>query len=170
MNLFIRLLMRWLLSINQQVSLSDVQRQHYRIQLHDMGWRTHLPNFRFLSFMELGRFSYWRSIRSELKRDTGMRMIAAQEMIYIRPVGLLARLTMDTCLIGWDQKYVYFRHDFYVGKKLVATGVVKEACVVKGSVIAPDEVFRGESPREAAGLLESWQKFQSEIRSASGSR
>ncbi|MEK9765475.1 MAG: thioesterase family protein, partial [Thalassolituus sp.] len=119
MNLFIRLFVRWLLSRNQRLVPGAVSEQHYRILPHDMGWRNHLPNFRFLSFMELGRFSYWRGIRDELKQSTGMRLIAAQEMIYIRPVGFMARLKMETSLIGWDQKYVYFRHDFYVGNKLV---------------------------------------------------
>ena len=170
MNLLIRFFLLWLFSGQTQHSQSDTVRQSYRIQPHDMGWRNHLPNFRFLSFMELGRFQFWRGLKSELKRPAGMRLIAAQDMVYIRPVGFLARLDMETTLLGWDKKYVYFRHDFYVGKKLVAIGIVKEACVAKGSVLSPDDIFSGESPQTAAGIVESWQQFQAEVRSASGPR
>ena len=170
MNLLIRFFVRWLLTFGVSHKTDDIVSQTYRVLPHDMGWRNHLPNFRFLSFMELGRFHFWRGVRSDLEQSSGMRLIAAQDMIYIRPVSFLARLDMDTALIGWDQKYVYFRHDFYVGKKLVATGLVKEACVAKGSVVSPDDIFRGKSPRGAAGIIESWQQFQAEVRSASDSR
>ncbi len=168
MNLLIRFFLLWLFGGQKYHSQSANIRQSYRIQPHDMGWRNHLPNFRFLSFMELGRFQFWRGIKHELKRPAGMRLIAAQDMVYIRPVGFLARL--DTTLLGWDKKYVYFRHDFYVGKKLVATGIVKEACVAKGSVLSPDDIFSGNSPQSAACIVESWQQLQAEVRSASGPR
>ena len=170
MNLLIRFFLLWITSRGVRHQRDEVVRQSFRIQPHDMGWRNHLPNFRFLSFMELGRFEFWRGIRGDLKSSTGMRLIAAQDVVYIRPVGFLAKLTMDTTLVGWDNKYVYFRHDFYVRSKLVATGVVKEACVVKGSVVAPNDIFSGESPQSAAGIVESWQRFQAEVRSASDLR
>ena len=33
--------------------------QGYRVWLHDLGWRDHLPNYRVFSFMELGRAKLW---------------------------------------------------------------------------------------------------------------
>ena len=166
MNLLLRFLFLWLTSYGVRYQLNTVVRQYYRVQPHDMGWRDHLPNFRFLSFMELGRFEFWRGVRGDLKSTIGTRLIAAQDMVYIRPVGFLARLAMDTTLAGWDQKYVYFRHDFYVRGKLVAIGMVKEACVIRGSVVNPCDILGAESPQEANDLLLSWQHFQAEVRNS----
>ena len=94
MNLLIRFFLLWITSRGVRHQGDEVVRQSYRIQPHDMGWRNHLPNFRFLSFMELGRFEFWRGIRGDLKSSTGMRLIAAQDVVYIRPVGFLAKLTL----------------------------------------------------------------------------
>lgn len=170
MNLFIRFFWRWIQIKNNKYSVDVLLRHRYRIWLHDMGWRLHLPNFRFFSFMELGRFDYWYGVRSELKRATGSRLISAQDMIYIRPVNFLAKLEMSTSLLGWDGKYIYFKHEFYVGESLVATGLVKEACVAKGTVIPPNDIFCGESPRNAVDLLESWRVMQAKSRTLSDSR
>ncbi|MEC8443665.1 MAG: acyl-CoA thioesterase [Pseudomonadota bacterium] len=170
MNLLFRFFWCWLSNISARQDMFDPGRQTYRVWLHDMGWRTHLPNFRFLSFMELGRFQHWRRIRHQLKRSPGIPLIAAQEMVYLRPVGLFSRLTLQTELLGWDHKYVVFRHDFYVGDTLVATGLVKEACVAKGKVIAPDDIFQAESPEDTARLQACWQALHAEIRRHSGSR
>lgn len=170
MNLFIRFFWRWLRILSVRQPLSAVVTQSYRIWPHDMGWRTHLPNFRFLSFMELGRFQFWYGVRHELRAPAGARLIAAQDMVYIRPVSFLARLEMTTELLSWDSKYVYFRHGFYVGKTLVATGLVKEACVVKGSVISPVNVFSGEPPQDAASVVDNWQQLHTALRSLPGRR
>lgn len=170
MNLFIRFFWRWIQIQNKKHSVNALIQQTYTIWPHDMGWRLHLPNFRFLSFMELGRFQYWYGVRSELKRTTGNRLISAQDMIYIRPVSVLAKLNMSTYLLGWDDKYVYFKHDFFVGKSLVATGLVKEACVAKGAVIPPNDIFCGEPPQNAVDLLKSWRVMQAEIRTLSDAR
>lgn len=170
MNLFIRFFWRWLQIKNKKHSVDALIKHSYRILPHDMGWRLHLPNFRFLCFMELGRFHYWHGVKLSLKKVPGNRLIAAQDMVYIRPVSFLAKLNMSTYLLGWDDKYIYFKHDFYVGKSLVATGLVKEACVAKGIVISPNDIFCGIPPQSTATLLESWRVMQAEIRTLSDPR
>jgi acyl-CoA thioesterase FadM len=170
MNLFVRFFWCWVQIKNKKHAVDVLIKQHFRIWPHDMGWRLHLPNFRFLSFMELGRFHYWYGVKSELKRASGSRLIAAQDMVYIRPVSFLAKLDMATYALGWDEKYVYFKHDFYVGKSLVATGLVKEACVANGAVISPNDIFCGETPQETGSLLESWRVMQAEVKALSDPR
>lgn len=170
MNLLIRFFWLWIQIQNKKYSVNEPLIQNYRIWPHDMGWRLHLPNFRFFSFMELGRFQYWYGIKKELNISVGSRLIAAQDMIYIRPVGFLAKLNMRTSMLGWDEKYIYFKHDFYVGGTLVATGLVKEACVVKNVVMSPNDIFCGEPPQSTANLLNSWRVMQAEVKTLSDPR
>ncbi|HBS42637.1 MAG TPA: hypothetical protein DEA26_08145 [Oceanospirillales bacterium] len=164
MNMLIRFFLLWLAGKTDR-GLFSTASLHYRIQLHDMGWRDHLPNYRFFSFMELGRFDAWRGYKTELKQKPGLRMLAAQDMVYIRPVAFLAKLRMDTRLLSWDEKYVYFQHDFYVKNTLVATGLVKEACIYRGKKVAPPEMFDGEPP--LTDVVEYWSALQNGIKNLS---
>lgn len=134
----------------------------FRVWLHDLGWRDHLPNYRFYSFMELGRYGFWHGTRLAQSGSYAVRMIAAQDFTYLRPISPLAKFTCDTQLIGWDQKYFYFRHDFYVKDKLVGIGLVKEACLSKGKVVDPKFI----TGREAQGheIIENWQQLQQSIK------
>ncbi|TNC91554.1 MAG: hypothetical protein CSH36_09075 [Thalassolituus sp.] len=170
MNLFIRFFWCWLSGLGLRHDDAAAPELSFRIWPHDMGWRLHLPNFRFLSYMELGRFRYWYGVKHRLQTSPGTRLIAAQDMVYIRPVAFLAKLDMTTRMVARDRKYVYFQHDFFVGKTLVATGMVKEACVVQGSVISPDEVFCGEAPQDAAQVVEAWAQMHTALRGISGRR
>ena len=138
MNLFFR--MWWVIfqakraaaiSFLNPVSLS------FRVWLHDLGWRDHLPNYRVFSFMELGRFALYNGSRLTQLKDYGFRMIAAQDFIYLRPIGPFQKFEMTTELLSYDEKYFYFRHNFLVKGKLVGIGLVKEASVKKGKVVPP---------------------------------
>lgn len=62
-------------------------------------------------------------------------MIAAQDFTCLRPVSPLAKFRCDTQLIGWDHKYFYFRHNFYVKDKLVGIGLANVAAASEGLII-----------------------------------
>ena len=164
MNMLIRFFLLWLAGKTDR-GLTETASLTYRIQLHDMGWRDHLPNYRFFSFMELGRFDAWRGFKGQLKQKPGLRMIAAQDMVYIRPVSFLAKLRMDTKLLSWDEKYVYFQHDFYVKNTLVATGLVKEACIYRGKKVLPDDLLADDAP--VTDVTAYWSQLQQGIRDLS---
>lgn len=163
MNLFVRLavilLRAW---FGSKTDINGTFKQQFRVWLHDLGWRDHLPNYRFYSFMELGRFGFFHRTKLAQSGSYAVRMIAAQDFTYLRPISPLAKFSCDTQLIGWDHKYFYFRHDFYVKGKLVGIGLVKEACLSKGKVVEPKFV----TGREAQGheIITSWQQLQQSIK------
>ena len=126
----------------------------YRVGLHDLGWRDHLPNYRYLSFMEIGSFSFFHGTRLATSGKFDTRLIAAQEVIYLRPVRLFQSVKLETRLIGWDQKYLFFQHEFSVNDKLAAVGLVKEICLKKGKQITPLELL--EKDEHLSPVIESW--------------
>lgn len=138
MNLFFR--MWWVIFQAKKASaisfLAPVS-LNFRVWLHDLGWRDHLPNYRVFSFMELGRFALYNGSRMTQLKEYGFRMIAAQDFIYLRPIGPFQKFEMTTELLSYDEKYFYFRHNFLVKNKLVGIGLVKEASVKIGKVIPP---------------------------------
>lgn len=163
MNLFGRLLLVLLGAWGtHKKPFQHVFSQHFRVWLHDLGWRDHLPNYRFYSFMELGRYGFWHGTRLAQSGSYNVRMIAAQDFTYLRPVSPLAKFRCDTQLIGWDHKYFYFRHNFYVKDKLVGIGLVKEACLSKGKVVNPKFIVGSEG--ENHQVIEAWQTLQQRLK------
>jgi acyl-CoA thioesterase FadM len=173
MNLYFRLLLCWLASKKTRLNLSDELRQTFRILPHDMSLRDHVPNFRFSSFAELSRFQFWQSLESKIKIGVFNVLVAAQQFVYINPVRVFSRLELDTRLMSWDQKYFYFRHDFYIKDKLVATGLVKEAVLFSGKIIVPEEMTGQSAPANTERVVAAWRDLQVEmieIQKASSSR
>lgn len=94
----------------------------YRVGLHDLGWRDHLPNYRFLSFIELNT-TQW--LKTQTPVTNAAWLMAAQEVIYLKPVKPFTRFEISSQVIGWDAKYLFLRHEFRVKEKLVATAITK---------------------------------------------
>lgn len=163
MNLFIRCLRIILLArLGAKRPFSEEFTSRFIVGLHDLGWRDHLPNYRFLSFMELGAFHFFHGARLALSGKYNSRMIAAQEVIYLQPIRPFQKVEMKTRLIGWDEKYLYFQHDFYVKGKLKAVGLVKEICMKAGKKVSPQELL-GELEKKTP-VIESWLKNHQQIR------
>lgn len=163
MNLFGRLfyilLSAW---FSKKTAPNAVVHSYFRVWLHDLGWRDHLPNYRFYSFLELGRFSFWHGTGLASAGKYKARMIAAQEFIYLRPIAPFVKFRCDTVLEGWDQKYFYFRHNVYVKDRLVGVGLVKEACLSKGKVVSPLEILS--TDEQSTEVIVAWQLLQQKIK------
>ncbi|MBP3946959.1 acyl-CoA thioesterase [Psychrobacter sp. K31L] len=99
--------------------------RHYRILPHDMGFRDHLPNYRYLSFIELN-ITRWVMKHCHQKGIKPLNwVIAMQEMIYLKQIKFLDKMTLSSEVAGWDHKYVYFEHRFFVKNQLMGVGMTK---------------------------------------------
>lgn len=163
MNLFIRyfylLLGAWWRAPRP---ISAVSQVHFRVWPHDLGWRNHLPNYRFFSFLELGRSDLWHASRLALSGRYQTRMIAAQELVYLRPIAPFSAFSCQTRLLGWDHKYCYYLHEVHSRGQLVAVGLVKEVCLRRGQVVAPETVLQ--LPPQSVPVLAQWQVLQQQLK------
>jgi len=179
MNLFFRMLMI-IFSARQQdaVALVDKRSDRFRVWLHDLGWRDHLPNYRVFSFMELGRFGIWHSSRLALSGRYGLRMIAAQDFVYLKPIRPFQAFTMTTEILSYDEKYFYYQHLFFCGDKLVAIGLVKEINLKSGKAVAPHSLLTADSSLNGSvietqdegslhPIVENWLAMQQAIKESS---
>ncbi len=99
--------------------------RYYRVLPHDMGFRDHLPNYRYLSFIELN-ITQWLAKCCHHKDIEPLKwVLAMQEMIYLKPIRFLHKITLNSVVVGWDQKYVYFEHRFFVKNQLMGVGMSK---------------------------------------------
>ncbi|WP_313597449.1 acyl-CoA thioesterase [Psychrobacter sanguinis] len=137
----------------------------YRILPHDMGFRNHLPNYRYLSFIELNVTGWLYKI---LKKNQlgGLSMdwiISMQEMVYLKEIKFLNKMTVSSTLEGWDEKYVYFQHHFYVKNTLMAIGLTKFVLMNKERKQSPTVL--GMQGKHLTEVIKTWNSNQTAIKS-----
>lgn len=155
-------------SVSERLSIETLTAptvRQYRVLPHDMGFRDHLPNYRYLSFVELN-VTRWLMSCCHQKGITPINwVIAMQEMIYLKEIKFLDKMTISSALVGWDHKYVYFEHRFFVKNQLMSVGMSKFVLMdKKGKQQAPEVLdMVGERLTE---VVKTWNKHQVAVKSA----
>ena len=133
--------------------------RNYRILPHDMGFRDHIPNYRYLSFIELN-IEQW--FREQSSIADAKWIIAAQQMTYLKQGKLWNKVLLSSQLLGWDSKYFYFRHEFTVKGQLIAIALTKFVIMADGQVIATDKIV--DKPQQMHPVVTTWQANQNAIK------
>ncbi|TXD96601.1 acyl-CoA thioesterase [Psychrobacter frigidicola] len=147
---------------NEVLTASTVR--HYRVLPHDMGFRNHLPNYRYLSFIELN-ITQWLLACCHQKGLKGVQwIIAMQEVIYLKEIKFLDKMTVTSMVVGWDNKYVYFEHRFFVKNQLMAVGMTKFVLMNNQGKCKPSVLdMVGE---QLTDVITSWNTHQTAVKSA----
>lgn len=135
----------------------------YRILPHDMGFRDHLPNYRYLSFIELNITGWLTKIIQQKNLDKLQWIISMQEMVYLKEVKLWNKMTVSSRLEGWDAKYLYFQHHFYVKDSLMAIGLTKFVLISQDRQHSPEVL--GLQGQHLTEVITTWNANQSAIKS-----
>ena len=138
--------------------------RQYRVLPHDMGFRDHLPNYRYLSFIELN-ITHWLMACCHQKgiKNLGW-IIAMQEMVYLKEIKFLNKISVNSTLVGWDNKYVYFETRFFVKNQLMGVGMTKFVLTDKKVKCKPEVLDMG--GEQTNKVIHSWNQHQVAIKSA----
>lgn len=169
MNLIGRLLLeilRLLYSKRTFDPFKTITRQ-FRVWPHDIDINIHLTAARYLSFGDLCRIA-WMSENRILKpflTQGYMGVVNAQEITYIREFKPFAKVTMETQLMCWDEKYGYFEQRFYCDGQIYAVAHVRMAVLLKRKVITLGQFFENigyslQSPDETI-VIKDWKEMLS---------
>ncbi|WP_201599892.1 acyl-CoA thioesterase [Psychrobacter submarinus] len=139
--------------------------RHYRVLPHDMGFRDHLPNYRYLSFIELN-ITRWLMACVHQKGIKPLNwVIAMQEMIYLKEINFLDKMTVSSVLAGWDNKYIYFESRFFVKSQLMGVGMTKFVLKDKqGNKCEPRVLDM--NGKKLSDVIDSWNQHQVAVKSA----
>jgi len=138
----------------------DESRLTLRVLPNDCDVNLHMNNGRYLSIMDLGRVHLIAQVgllRAVLK-NRWQPVLAAAEVVFIRPLKPLQKFDLVSRVVTWDDKYVYMEqlfesrgvlcaHAFVKGLFLSREGRVSNAAVValagyEGPVPAMPEELR----------------------------
>ena len=146
-------------------TLSASITRRYRVLPHDMCFRDHLPNYRYLSFIELN-ITRWLMMCCHKKDIKNLQwIIAMQEMIYLKEIKFLDKMTVNSTLAGWDQKYVYFETRFFVKSQLMGVGTTKFVLKDKqGHKCAPS--ILGMEGEQLTDVITTWNRHQVAVKAS----
>ncbi|MGL4473213.1 MAG: thioesterase family protein [Shewanella sp.] len=116
MNLYFRLiwLFLWRVRHSGNIGFLDTSSISYRALPTDCDINFHLTNSRYPAFMDLAR-TYMLADMGLLKKFLKLKwmpIVNAAEFTYIKDIKPLAKFTIDTKLVGWDEKYFYIEQRF----------------------------------------------------------
>lgn len=138
--------------------------RQYRVLPHDMGFRNHLPNYRYLSFIELNITRWLLACCHQKGIEPLQWIIAMQEMVYLKEIKFLDKMTVNSKLVGWDHKYIYFESRFFVKSQLMGVGMTKFVLMSKQGKCEPSRLdMVGE---QLTDVIISWNKHQVAVKLA----
>jgi acyl-CoA thioesterase FadM len=131
----------------------------------DLLW--HVNNGMYFSYMDFGRFDMsFRNGVYDLYNKVGWYAVVAGETIrFKKSLKLWDRFTLQTQMVGYDDKYFFIRHKFVCRGELMATGLVKVRFLKKsGGTVSTKEFLEQlkEHPQnETPALGDEWYSLES---------
>lgn len=126
----------------------------WRVLPNDVDAFGHMNNSRYLAIMDLGRIDFLRQcalLRGVLRRRWSVP-VGGAHLQFRRALKPLQRYELHTRLLGWDERWFYFRQEFFRAgdPQPVCTGHVKTLFVGRAGPVAAPEVVLELAGRELA--------------------
>lgn len=173
MHLFLRTMIHLLLASRQtKLSLWDSSSWRSRAWPWDVDVAVHINNGMYFSLMDIARFDLmmrsgtWSRVR-ELKWSP---VVSAETIAFRKSVKLWQRFSIETRIIGLDEKAIYFEQRFVVGGEIYARAHIATRFVSAGGPVSMAEIKAefGEPPADLE--LPAWLHEWRENNSLPGSR
>lgn len=148
MNLLVRLLkilmLGWWQSRRTRFSPLDPGGLRFWCWPNDLDFNIHMNNGRYLTIMDLGRIHLMvrAGIVPRMIRLGWKPVISAATVRFRRPLAPFERFTLDTRIVGWDDRWLYIEQRFISTEgRAKAIGLVKAAFTDDNGIIPPQKYF-----------------------------
>ena len=144
MNLYGRLLLvlfrAWL---GARLTPFATARTPFRVWPHDLDLNGHMNNGRYATLMDLGRVDLMAraGLIGRLLRRRMNPVVTAQHLLYRRSLDPFRRFTLETEVIGWDDRFVYMEQRFVRGGRLHARGIMQALFLGPEGRVTSDELM-----------------------------
>lgn len=127
------MLFRWLLALfvrgrrRPRLDMQAVSRIDYRVWPNDIDMLGHMNNGRYLSFMDLGRVDLTNrtGIAARLTKAGIHAVVGQQTIAYRSSIQCFERFTIESRLVGADERSIFIEQRFVVRGQLTARAIVR---------------------------------------------
>ena len=120
----------------------DTVSMEFRVGILDLDLNLHLRNHRYLRFMDRCRLEH-AVVTGLLHRMIQARcntVMANMEVSYIRELRPYQQFQVETRILGWDDKYVYYDQRFVSQGKLHTHVLLRMVNMYGGKAVSPSTV------------------------------
>ena len=114
-----------------------------RVWPNDLDTNTHMNNGRYLTLMDLDRFDLMTQcgLVSTILKDKWFPVAGGVMVRFDRPLHAFEKITLDSRIIGWYEKWQYFRHDILTGSKRAAHATARGLFKTRRRSVAIEEIL-----------------------------
>jgi acyl-CoA thioesterase FadM len=160
MNLWLRLIKVVLRALfARRIGILDTSRITLRVWPNDLDFNGHVNNGRFLTLADLGRIDYMlRTGALGFARQHRALPIVADAMAkFRRDLRPFQRFTLESRVIGWDEKWTFLEHRFIVDGRVVGVVAIKGVFRNRDGTLPPALLLQAlGAPGEQAPALPAW--------------
>lgn len=167
MNLYFRfaLLFLWRIGHCKRIDFLDTSKINYRVLPLDCDINLHLTNSRYPAFMDLARTYMIAEIglMKQFLKNKWLPIVNAAEFTYIRDIKPFEKFTIETKIVGWDEKYFYIEHRIVTARGLHCIAHVRGVFVCRGKQVPIETLiaaagYTGDTPELPAEVVK-WKQF-----------
>lgn len=142
MSLYFRLLKALLMNLFAEKSAGlATQIMSLIVWPSDLDLELHMNNGRYVTIMDLGRVQYY--CRTGLLRQIFAKrwkiLVGAAQITFKKPLAPFQAYELQTKLISWDEKWIYFEQSFISNETVMAVGYAKVIFRSKAETMSPLE-------------------------------
>ncbi|MEM9335873.1 MAG: thioesterase family protein [Pseudomonadota bacterium] len=171
MNLYFRLIRVLLGSLfAERRHFSDSVESRFRVLPHDLDAFGHMNNGRYLQIMDVAR-TEWMSqtgIAMAIRKHRWAPLLGGGFVRFRHSLRILQGYTVNTRLIGWDQRWFFLEHSFIDDRdRCVAVGITRAALRKDGIWVSTKTVseatFPGATSPAIPDYVEDWIRLENEM-------
>ena len=131
-----------------RLRMLDEDSLNLRVWPNDIDLNLHLNNARYLSYMDYGRMHLLARVQllTHILRGRWTPLVGAAWVTYRRSLPLMARFTLTSRLVCWDERWFYLEQTFAGDAGLAAVGWVKGLLRGPEGNLAPQRVLEEIEP------------------------
>lgn len=159
MHLLLRTLLHLFLSSRRpRLSIWGVSSRPMRVLVTDVDINMHINNGMYFSLMDIGRFDLlvrsgaWKSAR----RKGWNPVVSAETISFRKSLKLGQRYTMESRIIGYDDKALYFEQRMVADGEIYARAYIATRLVSKSGPVSNEDIFAEVGQPPADLQLPDW--------------
>lgn len=145
MNLILRMLWVWLLSLRRERLPIGPAESRLRLMTlpNDLDVNLHMNNGRYLTIADLSRVDLFirTGLVTLMRQNRWAPVVAEHTMTYKRSLRLFQRFEAVMQLTHWDERCFHMSHQFLVDDRVVAEGTSKGVILGQQGVVPPETVM-----------------------------
>ena len=140
---FFRLIKTIILSRKEKLTYLSQDSMTFRCRPWDIDIFMEMNNGRMITLFDLGRISLISKcgLLSVLLKNKWAVVVAGSSIMYRKRIRMFDKVTMYTCVVGIDKKWIYLEQSMWVKGKPCCSMVIRTAVTCKSGLVATEEVI-----------------------------